>query len=501
MKDKRLYLAVAACAVVVHIGALWNQFAMDDRLIVVFNPMVQSISGVWGAFAAPYWPANLGGLVYRPLPIASYALDWQLHSAAWFHAVNLLWHAGAAVAVTALARRWASATAALAAGLIFAIHPVHVEVIASVVGRADLMATLATCLAVYAALMLDSIAWSAAFLVLGILSKESAAAAPALIGLGWALGLARPSRRHILWFVASWVAIALPYLLLRWTVLHPYEGFPNLAPQFAGQGPLAIRFTAVAAFADVVRLLLVPLHLQADYSPQERIAVTSPLAPGFLLGLLCLCGWAALTILAWRRGRRVEAYGLGWIGIAYLPVSNLVVPHGVLVAERLLYLPSVGLALAAAAALDRLPRRAWAIALFVIVAAGAVRSAVRVPVWRDNRAAALAMIADAPLSYRSWDYLGWEYLWTGHDQRALASFRRARSIYPGDARIHLAAAHMAYTLGRTALADSLLARTDSVCPRCPTAYRNQASAAQLRGDTAAARYLLEHVQPAPQRPL
>ena len=63
MKDKRLYLAVAACAAVVHIGALWNQFALDDRLIVVFNPMVHSISGVWGAFAAPYWPANLGGLV------------------------------------------------------------------------------------------------------------------------------------------------------------------------------------------------------------------------------------------------------------------------------------------------------------------------------------------------------------------------------------------------------------------------------------------------------
>jgi len=108
------------------------------------------------------------------------------------------------------------------------------------------------------------------------------------------------------------------------------------------------------------------------------------------------------------------------------------------------------------------------------------------------------MIVDAPLSYRSWDYLGWEYLWTGHDQRALASFRRAGSIYPGDARIHLAAAHMAYALGRTALADSLLVRTDSVCPRCPMAYRNQASAARLRGDTAAAEFLLHHIQPAPR---
>ena len=502
MNDKRLYLAVAACAVVVHLGALWNQFALDDVTIVVVNPLIHSLAGVWGAFVAPYWPANLGGLVYRPLPIATYALDWQLHSPAWFHAVNLLWHAGVAVSVAALARRWTSATAALAAGLIFAVHPVHVEVVASVVGRADLMATLATCLAVYAALALDSVAWSAAFLVLGILSKESAAAAPALIALGWVLGLGRdgvrPAQRRVVAYAASWCAIGVAYLLLRWAVLHPYEGFPNLAPQFAGQGPIAIRMTAVAGFVDVARLLLFPLHLQADYSPLERVAVTTPLASGFLLGLLCLGAWVALFVLAWRNGRRVEAFGLGWIAIAYLPVANLVVPHGVVVAERLLYLPSVGLAIAAGALLERLPRRrAWAVAVVVLIAAGAVRSALRVPVWRDNRAAALAMIADAPLSYRSWDYLGWEYVWARRDERALTSFRRAGSLYPGDARLHLAAAHMAYTLGRTALADSLLARADSVCPRCPTAFRNQASAAQLRGDTAAARFLRSHVQRSP----
>src|SRR5260221_347694 len=357
--------------------------------------MVQSLSGVWGAFGAPYWPANLGGLVYRPLPIASYAIDTQLHWSPCFHAVNMVLHAGVAVAVTMLARRWASATAAMAAGLIFAVHPVHVEVVASIVGRADLMATLGTCLAVYAAVVSDNVVWSAAFLAFGILSKESAAATPALIGLAWIVGLARPPRRRMIAYGASWVVIGVLYVLLRWIVLRPYEGFPNLAPQVVGLSPLAIRYTAVAA-------------------------------------------------------------------------------------------------------LDRLPRQRLAIALVVLVTAGAIRSALRVPVWRDNRTAALAMIRDAPLSYRSWDYLGWEYVWARRDERALESFRRAGSIYPGDARMHLAAAHMAYVSGRIALADSLLARADSVCPRCPTAYRNQASAAQLRGDTAAARFLLGHVQPLPR---
>ena len=52
MKPSRIYLAVALVAVVVHLGALWNQFALDDRLIVLFNPMVQLLSGVWGAVGA-----------------------------------------------------------------------------------------------------------------------------------------------------------------------------------------------------------------------------------------------------------------------------------------------------------------------------------------------------------------------------------------------------------------------------------------------------------------
>ena len=131
-----------ACALVPYMPALWNGFALDDLYIIVWNPLVQSVQGAWRAFAAPYWPPDLGGQMYRPLPLATFALDWVIGrgSPALFHAANLVWHAGAAVIVAALARRWADTTTALAAGLIFAVHPVHVEAVANVVGRAELMA-------------------------------------------------------------------------------------------------------------------------------------------------------------------------------------------------------------------------------------------------------------------------------------------------------------------------------------------------------------------------
>src|SRR5439155_16313964 len=66
-------------------------------------------------------------------------------------------------------------------------------------------------------------------------------------------------------------------------------------------------------------------------------------------GLVCLVSWAALLWLMWRRHRRIEAFGLAWIGIALTPVANVFFRTGVLVAERTLYLPSAGLALAAGA--------------------------------------------------------------------------------------------------------------------------------------------------------
>src|SRR5439155_9527283 len=104
LTPKRLYLAVAASAVVVYLGALRNGFALDDVSIILSNPLVQAPSGLWRAFGTPYWWQY--GVMYRPLPIATYVLDHIVQKAWWFHLVNLAWHAAASVAVAALAQRW-----------------------------------------------------------------------------------------------------------------------------------------------------------------------------------------------------------------------------------------------------------------------------------------------------------------------------------------------------------------------------------------------------------
>lgn len=492
-KDRRLYLAVLACALVPYVPALWNGFAMDDLYIIAWNPLVHSLRGVTAAFGSPYWPPDLGGQMYRPVPLAAFALDWGLArgSPVLFHAMNLLWHGAAAVIVAAVVRRWSGWHAAFAAGAIFAVHPVHVEAVANVVGLGELAAAVGVCLAVYAAVVRQDVLWSGVALLFGLLSKENAVVAPALIIWAWIIEpMPRPAPRRMAAFCASWVVIAGAYLVARGVVLHPYARLHATAPVFLGESAIAGRLTAMAALSDIFRLLVLPLKLRVDYSPAERTIVRSLLDGRFVAGLACLAAWAALLVLAWRRGRRVEAFGLGWIAIAFLPVSNLLFSTGVLVAERTLYLPSVGLAIAAGAALARLSAERFRFALALLLLAGGVRSALRVPVWHDDLAVTESILDDSPNSYRGPARAAAIFQSHHQPERALATLRKAASIYDRDPTVFIAGADAAFTLGRPGLADSLLNRAEQLCYRCTGYYRTQGLAARSRGDSAVADSLL-----------
>lgn len=488
MSPRRLYLAVGASGFVVYIGALWNRFALDDVYIVVLNPLVRTPSGLWRAFGASYWAGNINTTVYRPLTVATYALDWMVGAAPWFHLVNIAWHVAATVLVAVLARRWAGEAASLVAGVLFAVHPVHVEAVANVVGRNELMAAVFVILSVYAALEHEHVLWSALAFAGGLLSKENAIVAPGLIAFAWVVGLRPlPAPRRVGRFVTSWGAIAIAYFALRYVVFRSYgAGIVAVAPVFNGQTQATVRLTAIAAFADAARLLVFPLQLSADYSPAERTAVTSLGDGRFLIGAGIAVVWAALLVAAWKRPRLVEAYGLGWIAIAYAPVANLLFPIGVLMAERTLYLPSAGLALAVGGVARHLKGRPLALAVGAIFVVFGARTVLRVPVWRDNLHATESLLDDAPLSYRTYDLAGWQFLWSRQPEKALESFRHAAELYQRDQRVYLAAADAAFTVKRPALADSLLRQADEICPHCPASYANQAGAARLRGDSASA---------------
>jgi len=255
---------------------------------------------------------------------------------------------------------------------------------------------------------------------------------------------------------------------------------------FVGASWLSVRLTAVAALADVARLLVFPLTLRIDYSPNERTLVTSPVDLRFAAGLACGAAWAALTFNAWRRGRRVEAFGLGWIGAAFLPVANLLYPAGFYLAERTLYLPSAGLALAAAAALARLPqerlrRLRWATIIVALLAG--IQAALRVPVWRDDYRVTLSILDDSPNSYGGPARMTGVYLERREPAKALAAARMAAGIMNRDPWVYAMGSVAAFAAGEPRAADSLLARLERICsgPCAAGYYRYEATMARSHG--------------------
>ncbi len=186
-------LLLGACALA-YANGLTGAFTYDDKAIVRDNFRLRSPERVVDLFTTQYFGGAKGtGTAYRPLLLLSFAAQWWIHGAdpVPFHVVNLLWHAAATLLLARLLLRLAPPPVAVGAALLFAVHPVHVEAVTSIVGRGEtLAATLVLGCLLCALRFVDGgprrwWAFAGALLLyfLGNLTKESAAVAPALFFL------------------------------------------------------------------------------------------------------------------------------------------------------------------------------------------------------------------------------------------------------------------------------------------------------------------------------
>src|SRR6266508_431832 len=148
-------LLVAAC-ILTYANGLGGGFTYDDKAIVRDNPRIRSPGNVSQIFATSYFGGPRGaGTAYRPVLLLSYAVQWWIHGrqAVAFHAVNVLLHAGATLLLAALFLRIAIPSAvAFSGALLFAVAPIHVEAVTSLVGRGEVLAAVFTLLYLHLAL-------------------------------------------------------------------------------------------------------------------------------------------------------------------------------------------------------------------------------------------------------------------------------------------------------------------------------------------------------------
>ncbi len=422
----RVLILCGLAALAFHGVGLGNGFAYDDEPIIRDNPVVTG--GDWqAAVAGPYWQIERDyGVLWRPVALIAYAAEWRLFdgSPAGFHAVNIGLNALVSVLVALLILSLMGSGpgsgglwAALGGGLLFASHPVHVEAVGNVVGQGELLAATFALSALLIALADAASSGRRALQIVGVAvgfglalgSKEIAVTLPAVLLL---VRMARDDRgfmdaiRTDLPLHLVMAAVGVTWLVLRAWVLGSVIG-ENLAPPFMGTDSLGRIWTALSVAPMAWMLLLAPFKLAADYDPGHLLITSFP-APGGWLGVIVAIGLFWIGQLAWRRGGALRWTGLGifWVMLVRLPVSNLIIPTGVILAERTLLLPSVGIALALAGLIAHGASAGWAarrsaLAIGLVVVLFGVSSALRTPVWFSTFTAMASLGEDAPESWRA----------------------------------------------------------------------------------------------------
>lgn len=447
-----------------------TQFALDNKFIILEDPRLREAKweNIQQIFEQDYWyPKAVSGL-YRPLTTTSYLFNYAVLGnrdvATGYHWINFFLHWANAVLVyfvvlTLMEKLWP----AMFTGALFATHPIVTESVANIVGRADLFATMAVLGALLCYVKsttrsgLGRAFWltlAGVITLLGVFCKESAIV---VIGVAGLYDLTyRLQRRHPNWLVNfaknlwEWILkgyIAfLPALVTMFTVRRivfarmrppelPFVDNPLIEADF-----WTARLTAIKVIGKYFRLLLWPNVLSCDYS-FNQVPIVSWTFSTFedwqaLMALIAVLAALFCALRNYHRNKAVFFFIVFFFG-CLLPSSNLI-PNptfgqslfdkaswciGSIMAERFLYLPSIGYAGCVVIAVYAICRRvipqldisAWAQRIWLQVVARGVLS--------------LFVLGYGVRSFiRNFDWEDDERLWTQAAQACPDSFKTHKSL-------------------------------------------------------------------------
>lgn len=438
----------------VYARTLRFDFVFDDFPLILQNPLVLApLKSIPRMFAEGYFqrifpqaPAN----DYRPMLSLWLLVNqklWGFNPAGW-HIAPIILHAAAVLGVYLLGRRFFQerAPAALAA-LVFALHPVHVETTAWVIGMNESLMAVPFLGAFLAFLRSREgashrrrwVAISLAAYAVALCAKEDAIVLPALVA-AWVWfcegGGGNPSARvrfdrlrAASFACGPYIVLSVAYLAIRFAVLH---GLTHAAAPIPF---MTLVWTAPLALWSHMRLLLWPAGLSIFYDVPY---VASPLATNFLLPAAAL---AALVAMFSHWGRRPRVYFLAiWLIAPLLPLADLrILPEGEFVHDRYLYLSSIAFALLVAMAVEEGAKKAgvepYAARIKIVATAAIVLifgglSFYYAGFWANNISLFIRGVTISPGNNAAVNNLANEFVKRGRYEEAAALYEKVISRAP-----------------------------------------------------------------------
>jgi hypothetical protein len=476
---------IALLALAASVTSIANDFTYDDRGVIFENDRVHALANIPHLWGETYWPLRYGGDGYRPFVMSLFTLQWFAgHGAPWvFHLVNILLAVATGVTVFWLASKLLPPIGAFITAALFAVHPVHVEVTGNVVGQSELVVALCLITAVgfylkrrtQGTLRWRDVSIISLLFAIALFTKEHAIVLPGLLlAAEWTVIRNSESWRRRVTIVRPlllvMIAVTLGYLCARATVQRDLAGFiPYPVFRFLRMSAADRIGTMMNEMPRVAQLLVFPIRLSADYSPNDVI-----IAKGFDLSQLpgyFICLATVLLAILMRDRSPVASFGLCWFIVAYLPVSNLIVPAGFVTAERTLFLPSLGVMLVFGAAAEALrtgatlrTRRIAAVACTALLIGWLARSIDRQRVWKNNDVFFDALMKDAPNGYRAHFLYARQVGLKSRLSEMELQYRKAIRIFPYDAAMTISVADAYTRAGLCAPAVALFEWSYSVEP-------------------------------------
>ena len=422
----------------------------DDSEYVYENAVVRqglSWNGIVWAFST-FWSAN-----WHPVTWLSHMADVQIFGldAGWHHLTNVALHSLNAVLLLLVLTQMTGALwrSALVAAL-FAVHPQHVESVAWIAERKDVLSTCFWLLTIAAYVGFVRRRTVGRYLLLlltfslGLMSKPMLVTLPLILllldywplqRLGSAAGELRQSGGRLC--VLELIVEKLPLVLLAlvssaitYAAQHSWEATASLDAILLGQR-IANALVSVVAY---VAKTLWPVSLAIFYPHPSSVGESVPV-PALIGSAGALTGLTALAI-AQSKKRPWLAVGWFWFLITLIPVIGLIQIGSQAMADRYVYVPHIGLfvllvwSIPGAVVYSRRGKIIAAGLCGCLLIALSVIAWVQVGYWRDGVTLYTHAIGVTKKNWLAWNNLGMQYLNAGKFEMALASFREAAKIKP-----------------------------------------------------------------------